>query len=178
MDDIPTYQLTPLHAQYSDNALKSVGEFFLACACAETSLMYLLGKLQCHPNKLTLNSLLVLTGMQNKVMIQKISEAIQVLAPAHHKELDKLCSKIRALFGHRNNLAHNIAILGGGDLIKITVIGLGKTDLTYNTKQIQGFTERLYQVVRHLNQRLVDIGLSRLELLPLPTQLAPGHPQP
>ncbi len=181
MGNIPTYKIKPVHSLYDDDAVRAIGEFFLACASAEAVLTMLLNRLLSHPTGETINGLAAITGMANKVMLEKISTTLGILAPEHHPEIDKLCEKIRAIFEHRNTIAHSTAVGGAGKKIVVTSLKLRMppklVEITYNPVQLRVFTGRLYQIVRHLSERLSQVGVVPSRSLCVPNPLVPVRPQ-
>lgn len=182
MAEIPQYETVPAHTIYDDDAVRAIGELFLDCAAAEGALAFMLAELQNHPNKATMNGLAVITGMANKVMLEKISTTIAIVAPQHHEELEPICDKIRGIFEHRNNIAHNTTLMGSGKQIVVVPMKLrppiGLTKVTYHPAQLRGYCDRLRQLVRHLSERMRAIGVVQTKEYTLPTFVDQECPMP
>lgn len=186
MANIPRYEIKPTHANYDDETIRAVGEFFLECASAEVSLLWILSELQAHPNEATLNGLSAISGTANKIMLEKISASIAIIAPQHHDELERICTKIRKIFDHRNNIAHSTALLGEGAKLIVVPLKLRSPikleKKIYHHRQLGEYSDRLRQLVRHLGQRLRAMGLKSTPELSAPTFLEkecspfPDHP--
>lgn len=183
--EIPEYpDLKPVHAIYDDKLTLGLGRFFLACANAETALIFQLCRLQLHPHsEFRLNNLVPLLGTQNKLLLQQLETLSRMVIPSHHLELKKITAKIRTIFEHRNAIAHNSGLMGSGlkfktHEMKISPSGKGLKEVCYTASQIDEYTNKLYQLIRFLSERLNDWGIVRLgQFAPLEFE-EPAHPQP
>jgi hypothetical protein len=120
--------------------------------------------------------------MQNKLMLEKISTVLSILTPRHHAEFDYICEKIRAIFEHRNNIAHSTALRGSGKRIVVMPLKLRHPvrlqEITYEPSQLRYYAERLDNLVRHLIERGHQIGIVRTREFSVPTLLGEVDHQP
>jgi hypothetical protein len=97
--------------------------------------------------------------MQNKVMLEKITTTSMAISPSLGIKVGKLATKIRRIFEHRNMIAHNVAILGFGDTIKVsemklTETGKGGKEMAYKVADLRQHSDNLYRLVRHVSEVL------------------------
>jgi hypothetical protein len=180
MSNIPSYSdITRTDAAYSTETVEAVGAFFLACATAETALTLTLSTLQCHPNREEITSLFACMGTQNKVLLSKVTQISQVLFRDDYPKIKTICEKIRRIFDHRNDIAHNAALMGSKKTLVVTPLKLdgkgGMTAKKITQAQIWEYTYSLYNLIRHLDVTLVESGLRKSEEYLSPTRHAPGH---
>ena len=182
MTEILADEIKPTHSLYDDDAVRAIGELFLNCASSEAALMFTLNELASYPYPATLNGMALITGMQNKVILEKISAAIAMIAPAEHDELDGVCTRFWAIFEHRNNVAHSSAIFGQGKRIVVYPLKLRppfqSKKITYTPTQLREYGSKLLNHVRHLTERLRQLGLKRSAELSLPKPLGLAGQQP
>jgi hypothetical protein len=162
-----SYQITPVSENYSAEMVGAVGALFLACACGETTLGFLLARLQCHPHPATVNALLLLGGMETKVKLEKIALGAMMINPSSAAKVKRQCDLIREIYTRRNYIAHNIAIMGGGDQLvisfsRLTAAGKVIHDKKYTTTKVEWLERHLYQSIRALGDQLTEAGVTRL----------------